>query len=184
VLGQRLGVNILLRHFYSSIPAIHELRRKDSWRKSRSMAGVRGADCESQLVFLQSCCTPELQDRLRQVGIHEYACHENNMPSGFGPIEADMLFCYISPRRPCKIVQVGCGVSTTREREESMNDELRKEIEHLRRETNQALKSRYRDLFGEESRSSNHAHLFRRIAWRLQALSEGDLSDRARETFD
>ena len=44
-----------------------------------------------------------------------------------------------------------------------------------------ALKCRYRELFGEESRSSNHAHLFRRIAWRLQALSEGDLSERARE---
>jgi hypothetical protein len=62
-----------------------------------------------------------------------------------------------------------------------MNDEVRKEIERLRRETNQALKSRYLDLFGEESRSSNHAHLFRRIAWRLQALSEGDLSERARD---
>jgi len=43
------------------------------------------------------------------------------------------------------------------------------------------LKSRYLELFGEESMSSNHAHLFRRIAWRLQALSEGDLSQRARE---
>ncbi len=40
---------------------------------------------------------------------------------------------------------------------------------------------RYRELFGEESKSSNHAHLFRRVAWRLQALSEGDLSQRARE---
>src|SRR4051794_27612378 len=36
-------------------------------------------------------------------------------------------------------------------------------------------------LFGEESRSSNRAYLFRRIAWRLQALSEGDLSTRARQ---
>jgi hypothetical protein len=36
-------------------------------------------------------------------------------------------------------------------------------------------------LFGEASKSSNHAHLFRRVAWRLQALSEGDLSQRARE---
>ncbi len=62
-----------------------------------------------------------------------------------------------------------------------MNDEVRKEIERLRRETNKTLKSRYLDLFGEESRSSNHAHLFRRIAWRLQALSEGDLSERARD---
>jgi hypothetical protein len=43
-----------------------------------------------------------------------------------------------------------------------------------------ALKKRYRDLFGEESKSSNKQFLFRRIAWRLQANAEGDLSERAR----
>lgn len=43
-----------------------------------------------------------------------------------------------------------------------------------------ALKKRYRELFGEESRSANKQFLFRRIAWRLQANSEGDLSERAR----
>jgi hypothetical protein len=42
------------------------------------------------------------------------------------------------------------------------------------------LKTRYRELFGEESRSSNRDYLFRRIAWRLQARAEGDLSERAR----
>jgi hypothetical protein len=62
-----------------------------------------------------------------------------------------------------------------------MNDELRKEIDRLQGEKTKALKVRYQELFGEESRSSNHAHLFRRIAWRLQALSEGDLSQRARD---
>jgi hypothetical protein len=62
-----------------------------------------------------------------------------------------------------------------------MNDELRKEIEQLRHEKTEALRARYWELFGEASRSSNHAHLFRRIAWRLQALSEGDLSQRARD---
>ncbi len=62
-----------------------------------------------------------------------------------------------------------------------MNDELRREIEQLRRQNTKALKARYRELFDEESRSSNHAHLFRRIVWRLQALSEGDLSQRARD---
>jgi hypothetical protein len=62
-----------------------------------------------------------------------------------------------------------------------MNDELRKEIERLRGEKTKALRVRYQELFGEESRSSNQAHLFRRIAWRLQALSEGDLSQRARD---
>ena len=43
-----------------------------------------------------------------------------------------------------------------------------------------ALKKRYRELFGEESKSSNKQFLFRRIAWRLQANQEGDLSERAR----
>ena len=42
------------------------------------------------------------------------------------------------------------------------------------------LQKRYRDLFGEESKSSNKQFLFRRIAWRLQANAEGGLSDRAR----
>ena len=62
-----------------------------------------------------------------------------------------------------------------------MNEELRKEIEQLRREKTKALRARYLELFGEESKSSNQAHLFRRVAWRLQALSEGDLSQRARD---
>ena len=41
------------------------------------------------------------------------------------------------------------------------------------------LKKRYRELFGEESKSSNKQFLFRRIAFRLQANAEGDLSDQA-----
>src|SRR2546423_10181497 len=63
-----------------------------------------------------------------------------------------------------------------------MNDVVRNEIENLRKEKTKALKARYRELFGEESHSSNHVHLFRRIAWRLQALVEGDLSERARQS--
>lgn len=43
-----------------------------------------------------------------------------------------------------------------------------------------ALKTKYRELFGEDSRSSNRQFLVRRIAWRLQAQAEGDLSERAR----
>ena len=42
------------------------------------------------------------------------------------------------------------------------------------------LKTRYRELFGEESRSSNREFLRHLIAWRLQAQAEGDLSERAR----
>jgi hypothetical protein len=42
------------------------------------------------------------------------------------------------------------------------------------------LRERYRELFGEEPRSWHRQWLFRRCAWRLQAVTGGDLSDRAR----
>jgi len=62
-----------------------------------------------------------------------------------------------------------------------MNEALRSEVEELRKQKTLVLKIRYSELFGEEARSSNHAHLFRRIAWRLQAAVVGDLTERARE---
>ena len=54
------------------------------------------------------------------------------------------------------------------------------EIEDLRRATLAALREKYQEVFQEETRSRHREHLFRRIAWRLQALAEGDLSERAR----
>jgi hypothetical protein len=55
-----------------------------------------------------------------------------------------------------------------------------KEIESLRYATVTQLKDKYREVFGEETRSNHKEFLFRRIAWRLQARAEGDLSERAR----
>jgi hypothetical protein len=42
------------------------------------------------------------------------------------------------------------------------------------------LRCRYAQVFGETTRVGNKAWLVKRIAWRLQALAEGDLSERAR----
>jgi hypothetical protein len=54
------------------------------------------------------------------------------------------------------------------------------EIENLRRASMAVLRDKYREVFHEETRCRHREHLFRRIAWRLQALAEGDLSERAR----
>jgi hypothetical protein len=43
-----------------------------------------------------------------------------------------------------------------------------------------ALRAKYQQLFRMPSASWNRQFLFRRIAWRLQARIEGDLSERAR----
>ncbi len=41
------------------------------------------------------------------------------------------------------------------------------------------LKERYTEVFGEACRSGNRRFLVRRIAWRLQAIREGGLTERA-----
>ena len=53
-------------------------------------------------------------------------------------------------------------------------------MESLRRASMADLRKKYREVFQEETRCTHREHLFRRIAWRLQALAEGDLSERAR----
>ena len=67
-----------------------------------------------------------------------------------------------------------------RQEQAAVNDALGMEIERLRKLKTGELRTRYRDVFGEASPSFNRAHLFRRIAWRLQAEAEQDLSERAR----
>jgi Protein of unknown function (DUF2924) len=61
-----------------------------------------------------------------------------------------------------------------------MDKAIMTEVENLRRASVTSLQKRYRELFQEEARSRHREHLFRKIVWRLQALAEGELSERAR----
>ena len=55
-----------------------------------------------------------------------------------------------------------------------------KEVAALRRMSTQELLAKYAELFDEHAwTTSNRVWLVKRIAWRLQALDEGDLSERA-----
>jgi hypothetical protein len=62
-----------------------------------------------------------------------------------------------------------------------MDSAVRKQIEELRAAPIAQIRTRYREVFEEEPRSKHREHLFRRLAWRLQALSEGGLSEAARQ---
>jgi hypothetical protein len=42
------------------------------------------------------------------------------------------------------------------------------------------LRQRFAELFGETTKASNRTWMVKRIVWRMQALAEGDLSERAR----
>lgn len=58
---------------------------------------------------------------------------------------------------------------------------IKKEVASLERMTVAQLRQRYTEVFGEPVRSGNRQWLLRRVAWRIQALAEGDLAARAVE---
>jgi hypothetical protein len=54
-----------------------------------------------------------------------------------------------------------------------------KEVATMRRMTVGELREKYADVFGEGTQARNKQWLIKRIAWRIQANEEGDLSERA-----
>ena len=55
-----------------------------------------------------------------------------------------------------------------------------KELAELRRMSVVDLRSRYAEVFGETTNTRHKDWLVKRVIWRMQALAEGDLSERAR----
>lgn len=58
--------------------------------------------------------------------------------------------------------------------------DINAEVAAMQRLTAGQLQEKYAEVCGEPARSRHRQWLIRRIAWRLQALAEGDLSERAR----
>jgi hypothetical protein len=62
-----------------------------------------------------------------------------------------------------------------------MIPEMGDQVDQLRQMTVAQLRVKYHELFGCPSHSNHKGYLFRRLAWRLQSLTEGGLSERARQ---
>jgi len=60
-------------------------------------------------------------------------------------------------------------------------NEIEAEIAALDRMSTGGLAERYAELHGQPCRTRHKAYLIRKVAWRIQANAEGDLSERARK---
>ena len=60
---------------------------------------------------------------------------------------------------------------TALRKENELGTDVSQQIEELAQMTVSQLRERYIEVFGEESRSNHKQFLFRRIAWRIQALA-------------
>jgi hypothetical protein len=61
-----------------------------------------------------------------------------------------------------------------------MEQILNADIAALQRMSTSDLRRRYAEVFGDQPPSWNRVWMLKRLAWRLQALAEGGLSERAR----
>lgn len=62
-----------------------------------------------------------------------------------------------------------------------MSLNIAREMTNLQKMKPVELRAKHEEVFGEATRTGNRAYLIKRIAWRLQANAEGDLSERARQ---
>ena len=77
------------------------------------MKGIRGKELKTQIQFVRECVS-SLKDQsiLKNQNVFREAVKQQGV-EGYGTIEADFLFCFISHLKPKKIIQIGCGVSTS-----------------------------------------------------------------------
>ena len=73
------------------------------------MVGVNGP-MSDQLELLRTICTPDLV--AAATGVWERA-NARNRATGYGAVEAVVLFCFVRRQAPRRIVQIGAGTSTS-----------------------------------------------------------------------
>src|SRR5579864_232515 len=110
LLLDRLGLHALPKHYYTPVPDYDWLKKnKQAWIGRTDLTGVHW-DLDEQLEWLAQICAPYY---------HEVAGLEffkqttaSAVGPGFGPIESQVLHCFIRANAPNRIVEIGSGVST------------------------------------------------------------------------
>lgn len=107
---ERARIRIEPLHYYSNIADRRWLRaHRASWQRPVRLHGVEW-DLDAQLRWLQPLVTAHV-DEVAGFGAYR-AASSGVFGPGFGPIESQVLHCFIRACRPRQMVEVGCGVST------------------------------------------------------------------------
>ncbi len=105
-----IGLHVLPKHFYTPVPDITWLRKnRDAWQSPASMRGLHW-DLDQQLAWLRELSLPyysEVEGR----GIYDDIVDQAVGP-GYGPIESQVLHCFIRSNRPRRVIEIGSGAST------------------------------------------------------------------------
>jgi hypothetical protein len=110
LLLDRLGVHVLPKHYYSSIPDHAWLSaHPELWQAPTPLHGIHWS-LDEQLGWLDRVCRPYYHE---VAGVAEYRrLAEGGHGPGYGPIESQVLHCFVRSERPGRVVEVGGGVTS------------------------------------------------------------------------
>jgi methyltransferase family protein len=110
----RLGLQVVLKSFYSPIPDLASIP-DSTWERESDLAGIH-FDLDEQLVFLER---------------HRRELAEFAPPSGYyldngayGPVDADVLYAIVRAAKSTRIVELGSGYTTLLIAEANRRNEL------------------------------------------------------------
>lgn len=109
-LWERLGFHITPNHFYQPVPDTRAL--DDSiWTRRSKLAGIDiNASKQIELLEVFTGYRAEYESFSTRTGKEPWQFKMDN--PGFGPIDAEVLYCIIRRFQPRKILEIGCGHST------------------------------------------------------------------------
>jgi len=106
----RVGLHVLPKHYYSSVPDMAWLRKhRNAWQKPASLVGVRW-NLDEQLEWLRKICRGYYAE-VQGLSLYRQAL-ASGVGLGYGPIESQVLHCFIRSAGPRTIIEIGGGVTT------------------------------------------------------------------------
>jgi len=106
----RLGVHVIPKHFYTPVADYTWLRNnREVWEPAWDMTGVHW-DLNEQIRWLNEVCSGYVEE---VAGLRHYQhVGSAGLGYGYGPIESQVLHCFVRKFAPRRIIEVGSGVST------------------------------------------------------------------------
>ncbi len=105
-----MGVHLLPKHFYTPLPDYRWLKANPQlWTGRASLKGIDW-NIAAQAGWLAEICTPFYQE---VAGLRRFEeITSRRVGPGYGPIESQVLHCFMRAKAPKQVIEIGSGVST------------------------------------------------------------------------
>ena len=110
LLLDRLGIHLLPKHYSAPVADRAWLRKNPSlWQRPAPLAGIDW-NLDDQLAWLDGIAGPYYDE---VAGLSRYSeLVSDALGPGYGPVESQVLHCFVRAAAPDRVVEVGGGVST------------------------------------------------------------------------